>query len=187
MSIRRSLTPAPLSHASDVASLASGLAAELRAGHAAGDAWLRVVASMVERLPGQPVPGADVVAVLRRWSSKSGWGGLEAVAICWELAETTGSGLAGALDKVADAMRYENEIALEVQGQLAVTRATTTVLATLPLLVVGLGGLLGVDVAAVLFGTPLGFACLAVGMTLSALGSWWVSRQSSGVRGLLRW
>ena len=133
------------------------------------------------------MPGADVVAVLRRWSSERGWGGLEAVAICWELAASTGSGLAGALDKVADAMRHENEIALEVQGQLTVTRATTTVLATLPLLVVGLGSLLGADVAAVLFGTPLGFACLAVGMTLSALGSWWVSRQSSRVRGLLQW
>ena len=84
-------------------------------------------------------------------------------------------------------MRHEHEISVEVHGQLAVTRATTVVLATLPLVVVAMGGVLGADVVGVLLGAPVGLLCLTAGLGLTAIGSWWVVRQSARVRRLLRW
>ena len=184
---RQAVTPTPTSYSREVATLASGLAAELRAGRAPQDAWERVTSKTVSVLPGRSVPGADVVSVLRGWARRPGWSGFDALAVCWGLAGSTGSGLADALDKVGEAMRHEHEIALEVNGQLAVTRATTIVLATLPVLVVAMGGVVGADLVAVLFGTSLGLGCLILGLSLSAAGAWWIARQSARVRRILRW
>jgi tight adherence protein B len=133
------------------------------------------------------VPEATVVLVLERWAVQPGWGGLRAIAICWQLADASGAGLADALDRVADSMRHEHEVALEVHGQLATTRATAVLLAALPLMALTMASLLGADPLSVLFQTSIGLGCLALGVLLTLIGCWWVMRQSAKVRAVLRW
>jgi tight adherence protein B len=174
------------SHARDVAELASTLATELRAGQHPEAAWRNLV-SHHEALPGVVVPEADVVVVLRRWGAQPGWSGLRAVAVCWAIADASGAGLADALDRVAESMRHEHEIALEVHGQLATTRATTMLLATLPLVAVAMASVLGADLVTVLTRSWIGIACLVAGTALIAIGSWWVHRQVQAVREGLQW
>jgi tight adherence protein B len=174
------------SHARDVAALASALATELRAGHHPQAAWSNVVGHP-QTLPGSVLPEADVTVVLRRWADEPGWSGLRAVAVCWAVADASGAGLADALDRVAESMRHEHEIALEVHGQLASTRATTVLLATLPLIAVAMASLLGADLVSVLTQSWIGLACVACGCTLVAVGTWWVHRQVRTVRQVLQW
>lgn len=171
----------------DVAGLAAALASELRAGRTPGEAWHAVVSEQSDRLPSAVVPGADPADVLHRWARLPGWGGLRPLATCWRLADASGAGLADALDRVSVAMRHEHEVGDEVRGQLASVRATAWVLATVPLLAVVMGQVVGADPLSVLLGTPLGLVCLALGAALGVAGWWWLSRQVESVRRTLRW
>jgi tight adherence protein B len=175
------------SHSREVATLALALAAELRSGRQPEAAWREVIAHAGVALPGAVIAEADVVLVLRRWATHPGWSGLLAIGLCWQLADTSGAGLADALDQVAEAMRHEQEVAAEVQGQLATTKATATVLATLPLVAVGMGSLMGADPLGVLLGTWPGAICLSVGLALAAAGVLWVAGQVADVREVMRW
>jgi tight adherence protein B len=56
---------------------------------------------------------------------------------------------------------------------LAGARATATLLAGLPLVGAGLGFLMGANVVAVLLGTPIGRACLVVGVAAWVVGRRW--------------
>jgi tight adherence protein B len=103
------------------------------------------------------------------------------------VADATGSGLADALERVGDAMRHEHDVATEVHGQLTAVRATATVLATLPLVAVAMGHVLGARPLAVLLGSPVGAACLGAGLLLALTGWWWITRQVDAVRRTLRW
>lgn len=170
-----------------IGSLTTALASELRSGQPPGQAWQAVVGGWADELPGRFVPGADVVLLLERWARVPGWGGLAAVAVCWRVADSTGAGLADALDRIDEAMRHEHEVATEVDGQLASVRATATVLATLPAVAVAMGHLLGARPVEVLFGTPIGVACLVLGAVLALLGWWWLTSQVESVRKNLRW
>lgn len=177
----------PQSHASDVATLASALASELRAGRMPAEAWASVVDTHAVPLPGTAAAGAHPPVVLDRWARTGGWGGLHPVATCWRLADASGAGLADALDRVAVAMRHEHEVGDEVNGQLASVRATAWVLATVPVPAVVMGELVGASPLSVLFGSAIGAACLALGTAFAGLGWWWLIRQVESVRRTLRW
>ena len=175
------------SHAKEVAALAATLATELRSGQQPEAAWSHVLGRPTDDLPGIALPDADVLLVLTRWARQPGWGGLRAVAVCWELADTSGTGLGDALDRISDTMRHEHDVALEVHGQLATTRATAVLLATLPLLALLMASLLGADLVGVLLGTWIGLSCLAAGILLTTVGCWWVMVQVASVRRVLQW
>ena len=175
------------SQAQSISALTAALATELRSGQAPEQAWRSVLRGWSGPLPGPSVPGTDVVAVLTRWSGVPGWGGLAAVAICWRVADATGSGLADALERVGEAMRHEHDVATEVHGQLTAVRATATVLATLPLVAVAMGHVLGAEPLTVLLGSSVGAACLGAGLLLAVAGWWWLTRQVDAVRRTLRW
>lgn len=175
------------SQALAISALTAALATELRSGQAPEQAWCSVLRGWSGPLPGQWVPGTDVVTVLTRWSAAPGWGGLAAVAICWRVADATGSGLADALERVGEAMRHEHDVVTEVHGQLTAVRATATVLATLPLVAVAMGQVLGAEPLAVLLGSAVGAACLGAGLILALTGWWWLTRQVDAVRRTLRW
>lgn len=170
-----------------ISALTAALATELRSGQAPDQAWHSVLRGWSGPLPGEWVPGSDVVTVLGRWAGVAGWGGLAAVAICWQVADTTGSGLADALGRVGEAMRHEHDVVTEVHGQLTAVRATATVLATLPLVAVAMGHVLGAEPLAVLLGSTVGVACLGAGLLLALTGWWWLTRQVDAVRRTLRW
>ena len=159
-------TPArPRQRRATVGALTAALASELRSGQTPDRAWHSVLRGLGGTAARSLRPRRDVVTVLNRWSRVPGWGGLAAVAICWRVADSTGVGLADALDRIGEAMRHEYEVASEVDGQLASVRATASVLATLP---AGRGrdgpppG--GQARSRCSWGRPSGAACLAVGV-----------------------
>lgn len=162
------------------------LAAELRAGRAAAAA-LEVAA---------PVAGGATSTALRAAASAASLGGdvpgalvpegsasadlLRGLAACWAVCATTGSGLAAAVERLAEAERAAAEQRRAVEVELAGPRATARLLAVLPL-----GGLLmaaglGAEPLSFLLGSAAGRVCLLVGVVLEMLGLRWTSRLAAG-------
>ena len=155
------------------------LAAELAAGRppgaalgAASERWPPLVAVVeAARL------GADVPDALRRLAEDHrGAADLRWVAGAWQVAERSGHGLAVALERTADGLRARRRTRRLVDSELASARATARLVACLPLAVLLMGSGAGSDPWSFLVRTPVGWACLASGLTLVALGLWWIER-----------
>ncbi len=161
-----------------VIELCDALAAELHAGlptrHAIAWAchddphWS--VITTAARLDG------DVGAALRTGAERPGARGLLAVAAAWDVSARSGAGLAGVLDRVAGALRDEQDASVEVAASLAPARATAKLLAGLPVFGLGLGASMGARPLDFLLGTGLGLCCLAMGVGLALGGVLWVER-----------
>ena len=153
-------------------------AAELRAGVGARSALRRacletpdlmVVARSAEL-------GLDVEAALRLAASRPGLESVRLLAAAWQVAAESGAALADVLDRLADGLRAEEELRVEVRAGLAPARATARMFAFLPVFGVLLGTSIGVDPVGFLLDTSWGLACLVVGIALSVAGVAWVDR-----------
>ena len=125
--------------------------------------------------------GADVAAALRDVARRPGARQLRTLAATWQVAHETGSGLAGAIGRAAQAIRDERRTARLVAGELAAARATARMLAVLPLGVLALGAGIGGDPVGFLTGTTPGLVCLTLGLGLSWCGLLWLERIADGV------
>ena len=169
---------------SRVNDLVLALSAELRAGQAPAVVWSRLWGRSFFVVAGDSqvgLDGADIPAVLRAAAVGRGRSGLARVAACWEVAEQSGAGLATALERVGQSLEAEREIASEVEGQLAGSRATARLLAVLPVFALLLGESLGAEPVRVLCTTLYGWGCLLVGLALSFVGSRWIEQQVRAV------
>lgn len=101
---------------------------------------------------------------------------LRALAACWTVCATSGSGLAAAVDRLAEGLRAEQAQRRAVDAELAGPRATAGLLAVLPLAGLLMAGGLGADPLHVLLHTPLGLVCLTAGLALEGCGLWWTHR-----------
>jgi tight adherence protein B len=99
--------------------------------------------------------------------------GLRRVAACWRVAALSGAALAPAIDRVADALQDEIEVARDVDAVLAGPRATVRLLAGLPVLGVLLGSAIGARPIAFLLGSVPGAGCLVAAIALDAVGLAW--------------
>ena len=99
-----------------------------------------------------------------------------ALAAVWSLAIETGSPLAGALRDMAESFRATGRLQREARIALAGPRATSRLVALLPVVAVAFGAVLGLDTLGVLFTTAPGWVCLAAGGLLMLGGSRWSSR-----------
>jgi tight adherence protein B len=161
------------------------LAAELRAGqppsialvNAAGTPAVWPTALAVLRL------GGDVSDALR--TDAAFHPVLRSLAACWEVGATSGSGLAAAVDRLAESSRIAADIRGQLEVQMAGPRSTARVLGTLPLIGLAMGMLLGADPLAWLLGSPIGLGCLICGLALTALGMFWTSRIAARVEAQL--
>jgi tight adherence protein B len=120
--------------------------------------------------------GGDVVEALREDSRASSLPILAAAAACWSVAASQGAGLADALDRLVAQDRRAEEVRRQLDAHLAAPRATARMLALLPALGIVLGLAVGGDPIGWLVGTPLGWACLGLGLLLIAAGLAWASR-----------
>lgn len=187
--LRRRVTVEAGRRAASVVELCAGLAGELRSGATPEQALHLVTARLaadpdgLRRLGEEPVArlaagryGGDVPAALHLLAELPGGSGASAIAACWRVASDSGSGLAVALDRVAEALRGERALAEEIAGELAGPRTTIAVLAALPAAGLLLGAALGARPVGVLLHTPAGLGCLAAGAALEGLGVLWTAR-----------
>jgi len=125
----------------------------------------------------------DVVEALRQDARRMPL--IAPLAACWAVSSQQGSGLSISVTRMAEQARIAEDIRVQLEAQLAGPRATARILMLLPLFGIAMGVMMGVNPLAWLLGTPVGIACLVVGMALSALGYWWTSRIVQRVERLL--
>lgn len=159
----------------------AALASDLRSGQPMRPALLAALEGVAPHAVAAAQWGGDVPAALRRDARTEGFEQWRFLAACWEVAETSGAGLASALDRLSISARAAEEVRVQLKAHLAAPRATARMLATLPLIGLVLGLALGGDPVAWLLGTPAGLMCLLAGVALTALGLWWVHRIARGV------
>lgn len=126
--------------------------------------------------------GGDVTAVWQSQGRRPGHGGLLELTRAWRVSARTGAPLSTTLDQVARSLSAEESLRAVVAGELASPRATSKVMAALPVCGIGLGYLLGGDPIQWLLAGPAGWACLLGGVLLAGAGVIWIellARQSS--------
>jgi tight adherence protein B len=161
----------------------AALSAELRAGRDPADAL--AAAAAVATGPSQRSLraaaaaarlGGDVPSALCAESGSEVAHVLRALAACWTVCATSGSGLAAAVERLEEGLRGEQAQRRAVDGELAGPRATAALLAVLPAFGLLLAAGLGADPLHVLLETPLGLVCLTLGLALDGLGVLWTDR-----------
>jgi len=140
--------------------------AALRAAGAAAGLGGDVPAALLVSGPGSAVPQV-----------------LRALAACWTVCASTGSGLAAAVERLEEGLGAEQAQRRALAAELAGPRATAALLAGLPLVGLLLAASLGADPLQVLLHTPLGLVCLVVGLALDLLGVLWTSRLAARAGG----
>jgi tight adherence protein B len=118
--------------------------------------------------------GGDVVHVWRQQARRPGYGGLLELARAWQVSVETGAPMSSTLDQVAASLSADQELIRVVNSELATARATSKVMAALPLCGIGIGYLLGGDPARWLLAGPAGWACLLSGVVLACAGVLWI-------------
>jgi len=161
----------------------TALAAELRAGQPTATALQRAGAEYWPHAIAAGRLGGDVAEALRVDAEHAPV--LFSVAACWSVTAQTGSGLATALTRVAEAGRIDEDVRVQLEAQLAGPRATARMLGFLPVIGLLLGTALGADPIAWLLGSPFGVLCLVLGVLCTALGMAWTGRIARQVEGLL--
>jgi len=161
------------------------VAAELRAGlapvgalQAAGEAAGGRVGQAFRETASTVSFGGDAPIALL--ASAAEFAELRRVAAGWRVSARSGASLGDVLDRVEADLRADLEHRQRIDADLAGARATAGLLATLPILGLGLGSTMGAHPLHVLLHTVPGQLALVVGAALDALGLWWTSRILSG-------
>lgn len=118
--------------------------------------------------------GGDVGHIWRQQARRAGCNGLLDLARAWQVSVETGAPMSSTLDQVAASLSADQELIRVVNSELSAARATSKVMAALPLCGVGIGYLLGGDPARWLLAGPAGWACLLSGVLLACGGVLWI-------------
>ena len=177
--LQRPVLRTRLKHVS-VAPALSALAAELAAGKDLVSAFLATpeaevawpTAAAALRLD------ADVPAALHEDKAHS-------LAACWQLAGSSGVGLAPAILSLAAFERDASQVREHLAAELAGPRASARMLAALPLVGIVMGVAMGADPAGFLLGSAPGLLCLGAGLALTGLGLAWGAAIARRVERLL--
>ena len=175
----------------EVAALVHRLAVLLAAGVAPAAAWRHLArapdAGAIADAAARAGPGGIAVALAavgrrpagtRRGRAGPGplgaaWTGLAAA---WTVSVAAGAPLAPTLRGYAELLRGFAAAERGARVALAGPRATARLVLVLPVVALAFGALLGQDVLGVLVGTPLGWACVAIGGALMLAGRAWTGR-----------
>jgi tight adherence protein B len=156
----------------------SALAAELRSGRTLDEATAVAVAACADEesgralvlavrapdAPGDGDSGDEVERALRRVSAAT------------LLSARTGCSLAAVVGAVEDDLRARRRQRLDLRSATAGSRASTALLAGLPVLALAMGGGVGADPWRVLTATSTGQVLLVAGAALEAAGLVWSAR-----------
>lgn len=169
-----------------VVALCEGLAAELGAGLPPLTAVVRVVRDLPDlaELGSAVHVGGDVAGTLQHLADVPGWADLRLIAAAWKVAGRSGSGLGEVLGRTATVLTERQQVRRLVESELASTRATSLIMAALPVGTMLVGTSVGGDPLAFLTESTAGLACLGVGLVLTGLGLTWLHRIETAAGGL---
>jgi tight adherence protein B len=170
------------------------LAVLLQAGVTPVRAWTHLADSgdgAARRIVDRVAAGAPLVEAISRGAAENAAGSVvaadgpwAAVSGAWRVASIVGAPLAESLRGMATALRDAHEAADDVRVALAEPAGTAKLMGWLPLVAVAMGAGLGFDTLGMLFGHPVGIACLVAGVTLIVVARRWtaalVRRAASG-------
>jgi len=178
-----------------VAAIAERLAVLLSAGVPATVAWSHVDVAPVAGRGARELDRDEDAAVLRAVAAAAADGESVQAAIAaaragaartsvrwallgaaWEVAVESGAPLASGLRELAGALRDEAQLRREVGSALAGPVTSARLVLALPLIAVVFGAAFGFDTVAVLFGNPVGIACVVLGGGLLWAGRRWSRR-----------
>jgi tight adherence protein B len=97
------------------------------------------------------------------------------------LATQTGGPPARVIEDVASAIRTRQQVAREAHALAAQARLSAIVVGVAPVGFMLVTCLTDARNSHLLFGTPLGIACVVTGLALDAVGAWWMHRMSAAV------
>ena len=160
----------------------SMLAADLRAGRSAAEAFAAAAAiacgesavALASAAAAAGLGGDVGSALLAERSAVAST--LRALAACWRVCSDAGGGLADAVERLEEGIRAAEAQRQAVAAELAGPQATAQLLAVLPLGGVALAAALGAHPLDLLLGTPVGVACLLLGLALDGAGVLWTRR-----------
>jgi len=165
------------------ADVCRAIAAELRCGSSPGKALaaaLRgadpLIAAELAEAAVLAEAGHDPVPALRAASRRPGGTAWASLAVCWQVAASSGTGVAAVVERLADALAHQDALHRELDIHLAGPRTTAVLLAGLPIAGLLMASALGGAPLLFLFTTPLGWGCLCAGIALNAAGVWWTRR-----------
>ncbi|MBM7829890.1 tight adherence protein B [Agromyces cerinus] len=166
--------PDPAAEVDAIAAVTERLAVLLAAGVPAPSAWSNVGADSISGADagvlaiaaaaarrGDPVAPAIADSLPDRPEASAAW---PVLAAAWGVAAESGAPLAGSLRELAAVLRDEAQLRREVRAALAGPAASARLVMALPAIAVLFGATLGFDTLGVLFGNPIGLACLALGL-----------------------
>ena len=114
-------------------------------------------------------------AILRD-ANQSNAAQLKKLSALLNISEQTGAPLQDAIDVLIETCIHNEKKELLVKSELASTRATVVILATLPLLGICLSTIMGMNSLGWLFGNLAGWLTLSLALILEGIGLFWVNR-----------
>lgn len=160
--------------AGDLAEVVDDLARALRVGMPPAEA-LR--AAQLERVAGAVEQGMPLAAALDAWAASGGAPpGADLVAAAVAVTAGAGGDPGRALAAVADTLRERRSLGREVRALSSQARLSAAVLAVAPVGFALVAAVTDATTGRILFGSPLGLACLAAGVALDVAGWWWMDR-----------
>ena len=120
--------------------------------------------------------GRSLVGSVGRWRAADPRPNRRLAAVALELTADAGGASAPVLDGVAESLRDRVALEREVTALSSQARASAALLVIAPLAFAFLAGSVDRRILATLFGTPIGWACVVLGIILDGLGALWMSR-----------
>jgi len=155
------------------------LVRELRAGATLATAVAHVAPSDQTGLATAVVridQGEPVMQAMDRWLDGFPPADAAFVGGVFRLGLHTGTAMADSLDRAAEALRGRRELADEVRALTAQSQASALIVGLAPLGFLAFMGATDVGAVAFLFTEPAGWACGLIGLSLEAVGFWWMRR-----------
>jgi len=160
------------------------LASSIRAGRAIGPALLDLAPTAPDPLRGDLrqvaaalAHGAPVARALETWAGQPGASAdVRLVAAALTLGAEAGGEVARAVDRIAATLRERAELRGEVRALATQARASAGVLTIAPVAFTAVVATVEPGAVGFLLATPIGWACLALGLGLEVAGAVWMSR-----------
>jgi len=150
----------------------------LRAGSTLPDAIVGVGTDddLLASLAADIAAGHRLAPAVRRWRAADPSPNRRLAAVALELSAEAGGSGAAVLDGVAESLRDRVALEREVAALSSQARASAVLLVVAPVVFTLVVGAVEPRLWSMLFGSPIGWACLAIGLGLDGLGAAWMAR-----------